>query len=291
MNTRSLAVTCLLAVGCAREASAPPAPLPAVSLSDEFPVGRVAAVVNGKPISEAEVVVRLRDRGGFANRDEALDALIVLELQAQQAEAAGLHKSPDFQTEMEVAAAKFRDARRVKLSKTWRLKTLATLEAPKEDELKTWFASNAAFIQTEWRLKRLTTRVAGDADKALAALNAGKPFDEVVASFPGEPVDLGPLRFDAISEAWWQALKPLQPGQHTGVIPQGERFIILEVVERTALPPADFSSVRPRILSILQAQQYEQRMRGLGDELKKGAVIEKKPYVPANTPGSEPLED
>lgn len=291
MNPRSLAVTCVLAFGCAKEASAPPAPLPAVSLSDEFPVGRVAAVVNGKPISEAELSVRLRDRGGFANRDEALDALIVLELQAQQAEAAGLHKSPDFQAEMALAAARFRDARRVTLSKTWRLKTLSALAPAPEDELKTWFSSNAEFIQTEWRLKRLTTRAPADADRALAALRAGKPFDEVVASFPGEQVDLGPLQFDAVPETWWQALKPLQPGQHTGVIPQGERFVILQVVERKMLPAADFSSVRPRIAAILHAQNYEQRMKGLGDELKQGAVIEKKPFAPPSTPGSAPLEE
>ena len=279
VRIKQIAVWGALLLGCARESSR----------SEEAPVHPVAATVNGRAISEAEVQLRMRERGGPANRAEALDALVLLELQAQRAEAAGAARDPDFLAQMEPVLARMRDARRMKLAKIWRLRTLAQLEPVSEADARAWLATHGDFVRAQWRLKRITTRRREEASQALLELEAGRPFDEVAAAFPGEAIELGPLGFDSIPEDWWAALAPLAPGARTPIISAGERFLILQVVERQELPLADFATLRRRIETVLQVRHFEERMRSLGEELKKGAVIEKKAVL-SPPPSPEPSE-
>jgi predicted small lipoprotein YifL len=268
---RSLLVAVVVLAGCAKEA-----PL-------EVPPQKIVLVVNGRAVSDTELALRMKDKGGRADRDEALDALVTLELQAQKAEAAGLHLTPEFQAEMEPHYARLRDARRQRLARAWRLQALGQLPATSEREVSQWLAAHEALVGSQWRFRRISTSTRAEAEKALAALEGGTNFEQVAASFSAEPVALGPLGFDALPDAWWTAVETLQPGALTEPLASGTRFVVLQVVERSPAEPMDPAQVRARVMGALQARAYEQKTRELGGALREGAMIEKRSVGGAQT--------
>lgn len=271
MNWKHVVVGAVFALGCSKEAPVEIAPQ------------KVVAVVNGRSLSDSELQLR-RDKQ--LGREEALETLITLELQAQKAEAEGLHLTADFANEMEVHQARLRDARRLKLARAWRLKTLGQLPAVDERDVTAWVEQHQDLVKSEWRLRRVDVASKDEAQKAIAAIQGGTPIATVAASFSNQPVELGPLAFDALPDAWWAALEHLQVGQLTEALPMGNRFVVLELVSKTAGAMPDAQLVRTRVLGVLQARAYEERVRKLGDELKQGALIEKRAAPPVAPPPS-----
>lgn len=267
----AIVVSALLLLSCAKDQPAPsPAPAKATPRN-------VAAVVNGRPITEAEVAQRLRDRGPGtpATREDAIEHLVTLELQAQAAEKQGLDQDPSFQADMETLEAGVRAQRRLKLARLYRLTSMAGAAAIPEQQARAYFDANQERIRTEVEVKRIVTRTRADAEKALAALAEGTAFDDAAAMFPGEA--RGPVRmgFDTLPDEWWQPVSKLAPGAHTDILPlEGGRFAIVELVARRELPAPAFEDVRRRIETVLTARALDTRRREQDAALRKEATIE-----------------
>jgi hypothetical protein len=272
---RRTALLLVLLAGC--PAPTPPAATPGPEAPATGP-RRVALVVNGRPITEAEVALRMRERGPTRPglpRAEAIEKLVTLELAAQAAEGRGLDRDPSFQDELALLEAKVRDTRRTRLAQRYRMEALAEVAPPSEAEVQAFLTSHQARLGVELTLRRLTTRTHADAELALAALRRGEPMAEVAKAFPGESVEMGPLGFDTLPDPWWDALGAAAPGTLSGVIPMGEdRFVVLELVSRAEVPLPAPEVLKRRAQAVLQAQAYEVQQAGLGAALRQGARIE-----------------
>lgn len=244
--------------------------------SPEPDLGPVAAWVNGRDVTEAEVeLVQRRPGSRRLERDEALDLLIDLELQAQAAEALGLHEERSYQAIVARLEAQAREGRRAALAKQYRMNQVATLPQIPEAVARAWFDANRGQIRTEFDVQQILSRSRPDAEKAARALADGLPFDEVAAQFPSQATRPPPIRFDGLAPGWWAALRGLSPGQSTAAIPMtGGRFAVLHLVERRDLGEPVFDEVRGRIVAVLQSQKLEDTRAETPAKLRRTATIE-----------------
>lgn len=92
------------------------------------------------------------------------------------------------------------------------------------------------------------------ADEAIAALQAGRSFDDVAREFaPNMPESPIPLRRSIVETS--PSLKPvleLQPGEHTGLLEDFGQPVIFKLVEVRPNPPADFEE---------RKEQYTQQFK------------------------------
>lgn len=275
---RSTLLSLLFVVGCAQAADTKPAPAaPAPEAPATGPLA-VAVRVNGRPITEAEVALRMNERGpGKAKltRDEALERVIELELQAQAAEGMGADKETSFLADMALLQAKVNDARRTALAKSYRMRSVDGLPPPSEAEVQAYLTEHEARLDVELKLRRVRARTRADAEAALAAVRAGKPFDEVAHEFPGETFDVGPLGFDTIPDQWWRALEGVEPPGFAEVVPMGEgRFEVLQLLERKKVPRPAPEELARRAAAVLHAQAFEARRIAQAEQMRKAARVE-----------------
>lgn len=273
-------MTIVSTVACASPAQEePPARASAEtppSVEASPPEGPVAAVVNGRAITEDEVNVRRRGRGRRRiPRAEALEAIIEEELQAQAAEKSGLHETEAVQKELALARAAFKDARRQLLAKGYRLQALEELPEASPAEVDAYIQRHANRIRTTVRIERVTTKTRAAAEQARAALVEGKSAAEIAAALPQESGPVGPVGFQLLPDKWWQVIEKLQPGRVSEVIAStAERFVVLRLVERKTvdMPPRDVleRTVRAR----LKADSLDGVRARREAELRKNAKIE-----------------
>lgn len=273
-----LALICLFfASACTRPAAEPAAP-PSSTPETSAPASPAAVVVNGVPITEAEVTLAMGTRRPGQNppkREEAIEALVTAELMAQKAEQLGLHEDPKFLAEMAVVQAKAAQARRQTLASRYRLATLNRLPPASSDEVKAFYEANLERIRTELEVQRIVTRTRAEAEQAKAAVQGGEPFEAVAKARSVESMALPTLGFDTVAEAWQAPLSALEPGGVTEVIEMGpQRFAVLRLVDRKTGPaPALDEGLERRIRALLQVRAYEAKQRTMQEDLRKGAKI------------------
>lgn len=256
-------------------AEEPPPASPQAPATSKAPVPEspVVATVNGKPITEAEVAMRRRVVGRRKiSRAEALQQIIEHELQAQEAEARGLHQTEAFREEMALAKAGLRDARRQILAKSYRLRAVAELPEPPPEEVAAYLRAHSDRIQTEVRLEKITTASREEAQRVVDNLKKEGVWSEL-AKLHGSG-SVGPVGFDGLPDAWWDALDKLKPGEHTKVLESADRFAVLRLVERkeVARPPED--ELKRRVRAFLRAENLERQRAGQDAALRKAADIQ-----------------
>lgn len=258
-------------------ASAPtsgPASAPA-----EAPAGTLA-LVNGVPITEAEV--RLEAGKGSlhgaeldeARRTAVLENLIWRETLRQRALAQGLDRQPAYLERRRALEAQIRAFERTELPEALR-RELASRATVPEPEVRAWFEQNRAVVTSEVHVLQILTRTRAAAEKASAALEAGRPFEEVARDLlpglpagTGAPWDLGFLRFGQLPAPWLPAVTNAAPGTNTAIVEgPGERFWILRIVARRPAVGVTYESVRQGIADRLAAE----RLNALVAETEKAA--------------------
>lgn len=292
--TRQLLVAGLVAAAalasCERTSSQPTPALPKDTL----------AAVNGQPITEYELQLRLRaspgakpgERPAAETRQAALDAIVLQELQAQRALELGLDAEPSFREQMWQVEAQLREVRRRELAKLYRTKEVFEKSVVTVEDARRYFDENTARVQMEVRVLQIFVRGRPAADQAAAALAKGAPFEEVAAAQfsqlpPNEkPWALPVLAWDQVPPQWWADLDRLQVGGVSGILAApGDRYWIIKLVEKRQQPALTFEAAMPRIQALLKSDKFEERRDQLEKELRGKAKIEL--FQPAPGPSAD----
>lgn len=166
----------LLSVGCSKE-TAPPA----------GELEGVVALVNGTAITEADLELATRSvRHGAEpaeiDRRTALESLIRLELQRQDAVARGLDAKPPLAERLRLIEAQHRAAVRRLLAEAWQAAEIAEQAAATPAEIDAWLETNGKQLGKRYRLQQIMHKGDEAAARAdLDAIRAGTSFDEVAA--------------------------------------------------------------------------------------------------------------
>ncbi len=253
----------------------------------------VVAWVNGKPITATEVELRRmgRARPGVERAtpetpEEALEALVLQELQAQRALELGLDNDESFQLAQQKAEAQLREVRRRELAKLYRSKELLDKIVVTEDEARRYFEANHARVKAELKVHQLILKGRPAADAAAAAIAQGKPFEEVAAAQlsvlpPGDkPWELPPLSWEQVPSQWWDAIDKLNEGQVTAPIAgPDDRFWIIKLIQRTENPAVTLEVALPKVQAMVKSDKFEQRRDQLDQQLVQKARVQRLPPI------------
>jgi len=256
----------------------------------------LVARVNGAPITEFDVRQESRGHGGEGSgpqRAAALESVIRNEILAQHAIEQGIDQDPLFQERMAKAESMYRVARRRELADVLFRRSIVDQAKVGEGEAKTYFQTNESRMKTELHILQLMTRDEGQARKALDEIKGGAAFEQVAAKqfdkLPdnaGKPWDLGFLRWRQLPPAWRSIAYDLKPGTTSDLIKgEGNRYWIINVVERREDSTVTFESLKTILIDDLKSQTIEKERSRLTEELRKKAtvVMEDRPAQPAHS--------
>lgn len=268
MMKRWILVVCWLAA-CRTEAPVEPSDDP------------VAARVNGRAITEAEVAFAQR-RGGpggeTLDRTQALEGLVELELEAQAAEAEGLHEAATFKRVAQQIRTEASTAYRENLAKHFRMSQLEALPDISEATARAWFDANQDRIRAEFVVRQVLTRSRPLAEQAAAVLASGTPWADVKAQFSGEASEPPPIGFDRLAPGWWEALSALSPGESSDPVNLiGDRYVVFQLIERREVASRTFEDVKRKIMAVLEAEALREQRANGRTERRRAATIELAP--------------
>lgn len=278
-----------LPAGCEQRTSTP-AGAPSASAASVPPVeSKVLASVNGVPITELDVQLRVRGGGGHggpalaAPTPAVIETLVREELVRQRALELGLDRDPTYKQKHDEMLAQLTGFERRELSELFYQTAIGSAPRLTDEDAKRYFDENASTIRAELHIEQLLfRRDDAGARAALEEIKGGKPFDEVAATkFPPQattaekkPWDLGFMRWNQMPEQWWGVVFALKPGEVSNIIFGGEgRLWILRVVERRDNGSITFEEAKPRIMNALERKRSEETRAKSLQELKDKAKI------------------
>ena len=256
--------------------------------SGAVPPDKVLARVNGVPITQADLDLKLKadshEAGSASAADKkknVLDYLILHELMAQKAASMGLDQDPKYQEEMRRLEAQMAAFRRQELSDRLLAKEGDRRNNPSEEEMRAYFQQNEKRIRTTWHVLQILKRSENAIVEARSMIERGRSFEDVAASyFPNmpegqKPWDLGFLSFSKIPEAWRDTLTDLKPGEMSGILRgPNERYWLIKLVESKEDPNVTFESAKEGILVDMKASRAQRLREGYEKELRDAAKIE-----------------
>ncbi|MHB8872891.1 MAG: peptidyl-prolyl cis-trans isomerase [Myxococcaceae bacterium] len=274
-----LAALTLSAAACDRT-PATPAPREAA------PVVDLVATVNGAPITEADLLLKLKTdtretemQPGF--RKNMLEAVIAQEVRAQKAVELGLDADPGYQAGVRDLDAQLKAYRRRALAELFERREISAKAAVSETEAKDYFEKNAGRLRTQVHVLQIMTRNEAAAEGAHAAIAKGTAFEEVARGLSppmpdpaATPWDLGFLPAEQVPPAWHGPLAAMKPGEVSGIIrgPK-ERFWVIKLVESRENPEVTFESVKPALLERLKGIRTEELREQASRELREKAKV------------------
>jgi hypothetical protein len=272
---RLLACLALISLTACEEKKAP---RPVIDAS--VPTDVVRARVNGVPITSEQLAVRLGARAATATpaqKEAALQQAILAELQAQKALSLGYG--------LDVADGGANDARAIEfrrheLAKQYRLKELLEASRPRPSEVLEYFQQNEGRLMSESRVQVIAFDAKTDADAFLAAVAAGRAFDEAAQRLYPDVPEPKPwaaqtLTFDAVPPRFAAVLDALQPGQVSEFVPDlGGKGWVLKLVERKKNPALTFPKIEAALTAAIQERRFEARRLADEEALRAAAKIE-----------------
>jgi len=239
------------------------------------------AVVNGVPIpqSRMDFIIKSQVQQGQKDtpelRQQVKDVLITRELIAQDASKKGLDKSPDVQTQLDMAKQEF-------LIRAY-FDDLLKSAQPTDQQLHAEYdkikASQEGAKRTEYRARHILVKTEPEAKAIIASLNksGGKNFAQLAKQKSidkGTKAQGGELDWNDGSQyapEFTAAMSKLDKGQYTKE-PVKTRFgyhiILLEDTRPVEFPP--FDQVKDRVSQEMLKQARDKKI----DELKAAAKIE-----------------
>ncbi len=100
------------------------------------------------------------------------------------------------------------------------------------------------------------------ADKAIADIRSGRPFDEAAKDYAektaGSNPDIGWIRIDELASEARHVLEPAKPGDIVGPISLGENILIYQVLERGVSDAKPIDEVRNEIVEMLLTKHQKE---------------------------------
>lgn len=269
-------------VGC--EKHEPPAPALSASAS-AAPGSKVLARVNGVPITEADVELRLAGEHETGKSEEhrknVLEQLIGKELLAQKAREAGLEQDPKYQEGLQRLLAQVSAYQRQELAELYLRREGDKRAGFTEDDQKAYFKANEKRIRTEIHVLQILRRSEAAIVEARSLIDRGKSFEDAAKElFPNlpegqRPWDLGYLSFQKIPEPWRETIYELKPGEMSGILRgPNERFWLIKVVDVRTNEKLDYESVKEAIVADMKVTKTRSSSTELEKELRASAKIE-----------------
>ena len=233
------------------------------------PLGDAVAMVNGQPISKAQLDVYAERRGPQANPEDLVNDLISMELLAQAAIRDGLDRDPQVAGEL----ASQRTALLAQAAVRERLESGAITDEQ--------VATEYERFKTEDLGEELHARHILVEDEALARdlikqLDEGAAFEALAREHSKygsaeNGGDLGWFEQDMMVEPFGERAAALEPGSYTKE-PVQTRFgwHVIQLVERRAAEPPPLEQVSEEIRGYLQSQMVEKWV----NELREAAEVE-----------------
>lgn len=281
-----LAAAAAYAVTVARTGMrAPSAPYALLSSADAG-AGEVIARVNGAPITELDLKIRLESDSHEAvpspeRRETVLKSLILREILAQKAREEGLDQDPKYQEARRAMAAKVAAFERQELSELLLARESAKRGEPTEESARAYFAKHEKRIRTRVHVLQILRRSESAIVEARSMIERGKSFEEVAASlFPGlpegkRPWDLGYLSFSKVPEPWREQIYDMKPGETSGIVRgPNDRFWLLKLVDVKEDADVTFESTRAAILAEMQVNKAQRARDEVEKELSAAAHVE-----------------
>lgn len=239
-----------------------------------------AAVVNGVPIPQARMdfVMKMQSgQQGFKDTEESRkqlkEALITREIIAQEAAKKGLDKSPEYQTQMDLARqqvlvnAFFEDY----------LKKSEPTEADVRKEYDRVKAEQFNAGNKEYKTRHILVKKEADAKAIMAQLAKGAKFEDIAkkkSEDSGSKAKGGELDWtdgSNLVKPYAEAMKALKKGEMTKAPVQtqyGYHIIRVDDVRDPQFPP--FEDVKDQVSKQLLAKQRDEMI----DSLRKKAKVE-----------------
>ena len=289
MNKRlSIVLLLALSTACGQSNPSGASGSPAATSTNPATSQALVARVNGAPITEADVELKLAapmHEAGKMSADEkkqaVLDGIILHELMAQKALSMGLDKDPKYQEDLAKLDAQVADFKRTALSELLLRSEGDRRTTPTDDEARAYFTKNEKRIRTQVHILQILKRSEAEITEARSMIERGKSFEEVAQSyFPNlpegqKPWDLGFLAFYKIPEPWRDTLTDLKPGEMSGILRgPNERFWLIKLVETKEDTALTFESAKEGVLQDMKAVKVSHVREGLEKELREGAKVE-----------------
>jgi parvulin-like peptidyl-prolyl isomerase len=238
------------------------------TVSEAEPGSRVVAHLNGEPIEADEL--RASFPGAMAGDvRHALDATIARRLVAQEARRRGLDVAPEVQARL-AAFRREAAAREDAILRDALMQSLDAEVAVDEAALRAQYeqAAPLRFMSPQLRVRRVAFPSAEAARAEDERLGAEGRLD------PAASEEIGPAPVDElVQQGVMRVLQLQEPGQRI-VVPQGNGFALVELIERLPPSPLPFEKVRPQLEAQLRAQRAGEAFQQLVETLRAQAKLE-----------------
>lgn len=251
------------------------------------PAGDVLATVNGVPITELDVRLKIRSRGTHVRgiepeqRGNVVETIIREELMRQRAVELGLDDDAGYREKRRPLEAQIDAFDRKELAGILLQNEIAAKTEVSTDEVRRYFESDGARIRTELHVWQILQRTEAAIDQAQREIIQGASFEEVARKqFPElpdavpRPWDLGYLKWKQVPEAWRDAVYDMKPGDVSDVIAgPGGRFWLIKLIARREDPEATLDRLAPVIVEILKEEKAEALRVATETELREAAHV------------------
>jgi peptidyl-prolyl cis-trans isomerase C len=270
LSVRLFAIAMLLVCGAAAglaqdQAQQAPAPAP----------DTVLATIDGKPVTEADLALALRDlEQQFARLPEdqkraaALSAIIEIRLLAAKAEADGLDKTPDFQRRIEFLRQRTLHTALVEAEVAGKI-TDEEIRARYDQEIAAQPPVN------EVHARHILVKTKEEALDVIKQLDGGADFEKLANEKTNDPSgktsggDLGWFGPGQMVPEFEKAAFALNVGEYTKEPVQTQfGFHVIKVEDKRVKQPPAFDQVKDQVRSILVREKYFALVKSIRDAAK-----------------------
>jgi parvulin-like peptidyl-prolyl isomerase len=230
----------------------------------------IVAVVDDKVIMHSDLVKKMHDLG--AKEYDASTASQVLQLMVEDAIVDKVYRSlglPQVELARAEDAAKSMNIDVASAQSVIKKSTLMELMVKSrvvvtETMVQDYYESHKEYSGADsLHLKQILIK--NDpvkADKAIADIKSGRPFDEAAKDYAektaGNNPDIGWIRIDELASEARNVLEPAKPGDIVGPISLGENILIYQVLERGVSGTKPIAEVRSEIVEMLQTKHQQE---------------------------------
>lgn len=272
----ALLASALLLAACQQKPASDNAAPAAAAAND--PAAAVVATVNGTDITRGKFDFFVQAATGKPSaeltpeeRNEALDALVRLQLIADQAVKDGVDKQPEVANVLAMSRMEY-------LQRGLQQKYLQDKQ-PTEAELRAEYETQISQMsKTEYRARHILVQTEQFANELLAQIKRGARFEQVAQknsldASKQQGGDLGWFAPQSMVKPFADAVMGLQKGQLTEKPVQTQYgWHIIRLDDTREVQPPPFEQVKPQLQNVVLAKKF----RAYQDELLKTAKVEKK---------------